>query len=51
MIAIATDKIHEALRIILVSPHTQRREDLIWTGWLRVLTIRLPAALTTNRRS
>ena len=31
---------HLSPRCVLIGPHTTRREDLLWTGWLKTFTIR-----------
>ncbi len=36
----ATGEMYSAPTCVLVGPHTRRREDLIWTGNLKVFTIR-----------
>jgi AraC-like DNA-binding protein len=40
VVTVATGAVHLAPRCVLVGPHTRRREDIIWTGHLRVFTIR-----------
>jgi AraC-like DNA-binding protein len=40
VVTVATGGLHLAPRCVLVGPHTRRREDLLWTGRLRVFTIR-----------
>ena len=39
----ATGEMYSAPTCVLVGPHTRRREDLIWTGHLKVFTIRFSA--------
>ena len=39
----ATGKIHPAPSRVIVGPHVSRREDILWTGHLRVFTIRFSA--------
>jgi AraC-like DNA-binding protein len=40
---VSSGAIHLAPRCVLVGPHTQRREDLLCTGYLRMFTIRFSA--------
>lgn len=43
VVSTATGEVHRAPTRVLVGPHAVRREDLIWTGDLRVFTIRFSA--------
>ncbi len=41
VVTVGSGGVHLAPRCVLVGPHTLRREDLVWTGHLRIFTIRL----------
>jgi AraC-like DNA-binding protein len=41
VVTVRSGAVHLAPRCVLVGPHTRRREDLVWTGHLRIFTIRL----------
>lgn len=43
VVTVANGAVHRAPRCVLVGPHTRRREDLIWTGHLKLFTIRFTA--------
>ncbi len=43
VVTVANGGVHFAPRCVLVGPHTRRREDLIWTGHLKMFTIRFTA--------
>ncbi len=43
VVTVGSGAVHLAPRCVLVGPHTRRREDLVWTGHLRIFTIRLSA--------
>jgi AraC-like DNA-binding protein len=43
IVSVATGAVHRAPRLVLVGPHTRRREDLLLGGTLRVFTIRFTA--------
>jgi AraC-like DNA-binding protein len=43
VVTVASGAVHAAPRCVLVGPHTRRREDLIWTGHLKMFTIRFSA--------
>jgi AraC-like DNA-binding protein len=43
VVTVASGTVHAAPRCVLVGPHTRRREDLIWTGHLKMFTIRFSA--------
>jgi AraC-like DNA-binding protein len=43
VVTTATGAIHRAPSSVLVGPHTRRREDLIWSGTLRIFTVRFTA--------
>jgi hypothetical protein len=43
VVTVANGAVHRAPRCVLVGPHTRRREDLIWTGHLKLFTIRFSA--------
>ena len=43
VVTVADGTVHLAPQCVLVGPHTRRREDLIWTGHLKMFTIRFSA--------
>jgi AraC-like DNA-binding protein len=43
VVTVANGGVHLAPRCVLVGPHIRRREDLIWTGHLKMFTIRFTA--------
>ena len=43
VVTVATGALHRAPRLVLVGPHTRRREDLLLSGTLRVFNIRFTA--------
>jgi len=43
VVTVASGAVHLAPRCVLVGPHTRRREDLVWTGHLKMFTIRFSA--------
>jgi AraC-like DNA-binding protein len=43
VVTVGSGAVHLAPLCVLVGPHTRRREDLVWTGHLRIFTIRLSA--------
>ncbi len=43
VVTVASGALHRAPRCVLVGPHTRRREDLIWTGHLKIFTVRFRA--------
>ena len=43
VVTVASGAVHSAPRSVVVGPHVRRREDLIWTGHLKMFTVRFTA--------
>jgi AraC-like DNA-binding protein len=43
VVTVESGEVHSAPRSVLVGPHVRRREDLIWTGHLKMFTVRFTA--------
>jgi AraC-like DNA-binding protein len=43
VVTVESGEVHSAPRCVLVGPHVRRREDLIWTGHLKMFTVRFTA--------